>query len=133
MNRAIWCSFEDSSPSERESIVKLIDSKNKIIETDTVWRRISMSFTHSKEWNSFSKNFLIKNKTCIRCNEKAEQTHHKNPLSKTAIKEGFLASLNNENNFEPICKKCHAEEHEGLIKERGEWIKDKIKKKSKRT
>ena len=84
------------------------------INPDEAWKSLYSSFRASNEWQNFRMKFLTKNSKCIKCSNIANTPHHKVALNKTALIEGFLKALENEDNFEPYCQECHAKE-EGII------------------
>jgi 5-methylcytosine-specific restriction endonuclease McrA len=116
MNNAIWRRFENASVRERKQLVDNdIDNQNFINDTNKSWVVIRDSFRHSPEWREFSKLFLLENRKCERCKKKSEQTHHRTPLTKTALLNGFLVDLKYKKRFEALCSPCHIKEHSGLI------------------
>lgn len=116
MKNAIWRKFEEADLETRKQLVDNdIDNNNFICDTNKNWVKIRDSFRHSPEWTNFSTLFLLKYRKCSRCYKNSKQTHHKTPLSKTALLNGFLVDLKYIKKFEPLCFDCHFKEHSGII------------------
>ena len=54
-----------------------------------------------KDWKEASKDFLRRNPICVRCGEKATITDHIVPH------RGDAGLFWDENNWQPLCKRCH--------------------------
>lgn len=83
------------------------------IKYDEKWKKLYGSFLQSNEWKNFRKEYLKKHPKCNRCPKQSDTPHHTPHMIESAIQEGFLKCLKDDNRFEPLCKECHVKE-EGI-------------------
>lgn len=77
-------------------------------------RNYALSFYKSKAWKVASTNYRRQHPFCERCLakgifEKADLVHHKVFLNETNWNDPNVSM--NPDNFESLCRKCHAEMH----------------------
>lgn len=75
-------------------------------------RDFSRSFYKSKEWKQ-TRDYILKrdNYLCVKCNNPAEEVHHKIHLNPANIDDPRVTM--NPDNLISLCKSCHFEAHRG--------------------
>lgn len=67
----------------------------------TAWKRTSVAYLKSRRY------------ICEVCGDVATETHHKEKVTTTMIKEGRTDLLYGEDNLLAVCHKCHVNQHRG--------------------